>query len=71
MENAILIYDLNQIRKQNKEYQSTITTKTTECELKNNEIKKLKKDYSKLEKHSLGISENNGRTLQMPQTSNM
>ena len=49
MENAILIYDLNQIRKQNKELQTQITSKNTEIELQNNEIKKLKRENKKLE----------------------
>lgn len=46
MENAVLIYDLNQIRKKNKEYDIKLTSKTTKLEHKNNEIKNLKKEVT-------------------------
>ncbi len=52
MENAVLIYDLNQIRKKNKEYDIKLTSKTTKLEHKNNEIKNLKKEVTAIQKQN-------------------
>ncbi len=51
MENAVLIYDLSQIRKKNKEYDTELTQKITQLEHKDNEIKKLKNEIKNLSKH--------------------
>ena len=50
MENAGLIYDLNDIRKKNKNYDKLLTQKQSQLESQQNEIIRLNKDLQKYKK---------------------